>query len=649
MESVTMCRSETSRRAGAEVFWLTLALALLLLGVKATLLPGPEGTPVAVLKWCLRLGVVGAADVGFALALGLLAAGSLGLVGRFFPRGLPTALLAVRGAFFLAAGYAVASWALLQATLQPFNLRVLYLVGDWSVLWSSVAEYLSWQRVVGVVAIPVGLVLGCRWLARREKAYPGRFSPGLVLLAVWMAWLPVQLAARHYVERRWPSPRIWEHRLSQSPHLVLLGSCWQEWFGKRRFVPVAQGAEGPSAAELGLHPAANSPAKAPPWLLLRRPKHMVVVLLESVGAEYVAWAGGRYDTMPHLARRIQRQGVVVPQFYVTAPYSCKSLLALCGSVYPRPDWRLVVQDCRQVELPLLPQLLRKRGFRTCFAHSGYWSWRGRDRFLRRHGVEQLIDASTLPGPPLNSWGVPDRQMFQAVLGWMQRHASEPMFVLAYTIQTHHPYARPRRMVRFPVQDQELQSFLNAIRATDEELEHFLAGLESLGLLQDTLVVVTADHGESFGQHDQREHHFALYEPNVRVPLVFLYPGLREAVGKELSGVHSQIDLAPTLLAALGIPQPEPWQGRSILGEPQPQRPVYLVTVSNYAVLGLRQGRWKYHYWVEQGQEELYDLQRDPAERHDLAARHPRLCEQFRRRLAAWVRYQQRFLDRWAGP
>ncbi len=649
MKRPQLPRSETNRRPGAEVLWLSLALALLLLGVKATLLPVPESSLTAMLKWCLRLAVVGAADVGFALALGVLAVAGMTLVMRLLPRAQRAVLLVVRGTFFLAACYAVVSWALFQATLQPFNLRVLYLVGDWGVLWSSVAEYLSWYQVAAVVAIPLALLLAAQGLARWKRGGFGRFSPAVALAAAWLAWLPLQVVARHYVQQRWPSPRIWEHRLSRSPHLELLGSCWQEWFGTRRFVPVVQGAESPSAAELGLHPATNSPAKQNSWPLARRPKHVVVILLESVGAEYVAWCGGRYRTMPRLARRIRRQGVVVPQFYVAAPYSCKSLLALCGSVYPRPDWRLVVQDCTQMELPLLPQLLRRRGYRTCFAHSGYWSWRGRDRFLRRHGVEKLIDAATLPGPLLNSWGVPDRQMFQAVLQWMQRHDSEPMFVLAYTIQTHHPYARPRRMVRFPVEDQELQSFLNAIRATDEEVERFLNRLEALGLLEDTLVVVTADHGESFGQHDQREHHFALYEPNVRVPLALLYPGLREAVGKELSGVRSQIDLAPTLLQALGIPQPAPWQGTSLLAFPGPQRPVYLVTVSNYAVLGLRQGRWKYHYWVEQGQEELYDVLRDPAEQHDLASRHPALCERFRRRISAWVRYQQRFLDRHTRP
>ncbi len=637
------------RRPGAEPFWLAVLLAMLLVGVKATLLPAPAGSLLEGLKWFLRLGVVSAADVGFALGLGVAASLLCIAAARWMPQAEPAVRWAVRGAFFLSSVYAVLSWALLQATLQPFNLRVLYLVGDWRVLWSSLTQYVTWMRVLALVAVPAGLVLlGCR-LARRWSRAPGRLSPvGLLLLAA-LAWLPLWQAARSYVNRRWPSPRIWEHRLARSPHLELLGSCWQEWFSAGGFTPVALGSPALDPVELGLRPpAASGPARTA-WPLKHRPRHVVVVMLESVGAEYVDWAGGRYRTMPHLARRIRKQGVVVPRFYVAAPYSCKSLLALCGSAYPRPDWRLVVQEGVRLRGPLLPQVLAQHGVRSCFAHSGYWSWRNRDRFLRAHGVDRLIDAAELPGPPLNSWGVPDRQMFDAVLAWLKRRAGQPSFALAYTIQTHHPYPRPRHTVRFPVQDPELQSFLNAIRATDEELERFLQRLEAAGLLDETLVIVTADHGESFGQHDQREHHFALYEPNVRVPLALLYPGLRQALGRELGGVRSQIDLAPTVLDALGIPQPEPWQGSSLFRPEPPQRPVYLVTVSNYAVLGLRQGRWKYHYWVEQGQEELYDLESDPTEQHNLAARHPELCRRFRRRLSAWVRYQQRFLDRYTVP
>ncbi len=634
-----------SRQNPAVWMWegalLGTALAGVGLAVKATLLPWQGLQPGTLLRWLGRLFVVAADDLGFALLMILVGWAMLWTVAQTFPRLLPVAMAALRAAFALALLYAVVSGALFRVTLQPFNIRVLFLVGRWDLLWSSVEPYLSWGQVGLALAVPVGAVWASQAAAKRlAQAWSFQAALGVVMGA-WALWIPLDQAAAQYVQHRWPTPRIWENRLARSPHWVLLRSCWDRWRGHDPFAPLNNPSQQREDAEL-FQPPETLPPVARLLPGYRPPRHVVVVWMESVGAEYVSWAGGKWKTMPLVAQRIRRQGVVFRNFYVTAPYSCKSLWTLCSGTYPRPDWHLLVQN-PPAGVSLLPQLLRRQGWQVCFAHSGYWSWRERDRFLRRAGVGQLLDASCLPGPRINSWGTSDRAMFEALLQWLARHTSQRTFALAYTIQTHHPYASPRQQVRFPVQDEELQQYLNAIRATDELLEWFLVRLEELGLLEETLVVISSDHGESFGQHDQREHHFALYEPNVRIPLALLYPGLKHFRPRVVRQVRSQVDLAPTILHLLGLEVPSGWQGTSLLVPDLQNRPALMLTVSNYAVLGLRWGRWKYHYWVEQGQEELYDLDADPWEEHDLAAHHAQLCRQFRRWLGHWVLAHQRFL------
>ena len=626
-----------------EVLALGTALALVCVGVKAALLPWQGWAPQRALRWAARLAVVSWDDLGFCLVAVLIAWGMLWATAVLRPGLVKIALYAVRTGFFLCAMYAVVSWALFQVTLQVFNVRVLSLLGRWELLWSSVLPYLSVGRVVLAVAVPLGMVVVAQGVGARLAR---RFSPAgafALLAAGAMAWAALDPLAAQHVRKRWPSPRIWEHRLARSPHWVLLCSCWDRWWGRDPFGGLKNTTHGSRPQALGLVPKRPLPAMEKLLPGYRPPRHVVLVWLESVGAEYVAWAGGRYRTMPHLARRLRRHGLVFRNFYVAAPYSCKSLWTLCSGTYPRPDWHLLIAQEQLPPVPLLPEILAARGFEVCFAHSGFWSWRGRDRFLRAHGVKHLIDASTLPGPLLNSWGTTDRTMFDAVARWMAARADRRTFVLAYTIQTHHPYASPRQPIDFPVNDHELRQYLGAIRATDEQLERFLRRLEHLGLLEHTLVVVTADHGESFGQHQQREHHFALYEPNVRVPLGLLYRPLGRFSPRVVHAVRSQVDLAPTLLHLLGISVPRTWQGTSLLLRPWEDRPAYFLAVSNYAVLGMRWGRWKYHYWVEQGQEELYDLSLDPGELHDLSARRPGRCRELRRRVGGWIRYQQALL------
>ena len=632
---------------------LTFGLAVVVVFSKWLLLPYPVSNASEFLRWALRLAIVSSADIVFVVGLAA-GCGAIDVLARRRSRWLRHWRRASFVLFVAAACYALLSVAIFRGAMVPFTLRLLALAGSPQVMLSSIAPYASWPMLALIAAVPLWF-----WMVVRLTAclpwhrLDGSFRAALIATTLLLTAV-FGTVCRAYRATHWTDPNRWERRIAQNPHWVLLASCASELFKTPFGGTSLVFAEGDTSDFSAPHvPAAHtvSTAVSPagPLTEAERPRNVIYIVIESLSAEYLRLYGGPHEVMPRLARRASRNGVVFENAYVQAASSCKTLLSLTASVYPRPDWCYVVRDCPQFDVPTVQQVLQRHGYRTCYLHSGPWKWKHRDRFLRPRGVDRLIDADTLPGPAVSSWGVSDRVMFQAGLDWIDAQPEQPFFLFAYTIETHHPYVSPETPIDFGVDDQQFNRYLNAARETDRKIDWFLSELAARGLDRSTLVVVTADHGESFGQHNQRVHNFSIYQHAVHVPLVMLHASLRRSFGlpPRERRVCQHIDVSPTVLDALGIAAPPVWQGRSLLRPGGPHRAYFLAT-GNQVVLGLRDGPWKYHYYVDSDRDELFHLPNDPHERLNLADRHPERSAHYRHRVIGLVQFQRKFLATHGG-
>lgn len=639
-------RRSSSSPASQAVYdhtWLALAISLAAVGVvaKLILLPFPVATIGQFARWLLRLALVASPDVSFAAGLAT-ACWLVSLAFGTWPAGAGRAWrrLAI-GLFALCAVYAIASVPMFKVTKVPFTIRLLSFVGGPEVMFSSAGEYFSLGTIALIMAAPL-LVVISPWVARRRglaRAFSALGPKGVAAMLALVA-LGGTLCQR-YVQARpeWADPNRWERRIAQSPHWVLVASCLAELAKDR---PFTQDFSFDEIDESDFRRQQSSGSSTAPLLPAdRRPRNVILIVLESIGVEYFGVQGSRFPTTPNLDRLAAEQGIVFDNIYAQAASSCKSLMAISSSVYDRPDWLLIVRDHPEFDVPALPQVLKGHGYRTCYAHSGHWGWQRRDQFLKEHGVDQLFDAASHRGENLNSWGISDQTMFQDILNWIDADPHRPFMAYAYTIETHHPYVSPAEHHDFGVRDEELARYLDAVRSADAKVAWLLDELRKRGLAESTLVAVTADHGESFGQHNQRTHSFGIYEQAVHVPLVLLHPGLMGFPRHEASlGRH--IDVAPTLLDALNVPAPEAWQGQSLLRD-HGERRAYFLSVGNEVVLGLRDGKHKYHFYVDTSHEELFNLEADPEELENLAEAEPQRVRGYRSRLGGWVSYQREFL------
>ena len=171
-----------------------------------------------------------------------------------------------------------------------------------------------------------------------------------------------------------------------------------------------------------------------------------------------------------------------------------------------------------------------------------------------------------------------------------------------------------------------------ILAVDESLGRIMATLDSLKILDKTVIILSSDNGFFFGEHGLTTERRLPYEESIRNPLLMRYPA-RIPAGSRPDGLALTVDLAPTVLDLVGLPISPSIQGRSLVpllrGTPASWRKAVLVEFyTNEQPLpylldmdykAIRTGRYKYIHWIKfPGQDELYDLQADPLERRNLA-------------------------------
>ena len=295
------------------------------------------------------------------------------------------------------------------------------------------------------------------------------------------------------------------------------------------------------------------------------------MVLESTGAKYLGLFGSRYPTTPNLEREAAHARVF-DRFYAHVGLTANSVAAMSLSVYPYMTWREYTVEYPRFPGETLAQLLGPRGYRTAFLHSGHLEYVNQESFLQDRGFHELLDWKDLEGGPGHfSWGGSDRVLIDRTLDWIDRDRSRPFYAVVWTQQSHHPYDPvPGQETRdffegsrLPPDDWDLGRYLNTVRDADAQLGRLFAGLRERGLADDTLVVVTGDHGETFGDpHPTWGHGFRVYEESVRVPMMVWNPRLFPKGGRsDVVGGH--VDINPTVAHLLGVPASPTWQGRSL--------------------------------------------------------------------------------------
>lgn len=200
-------------------------------------------------------------------------------------------------------------------------------------------------------------------------------------------------------------------------------------------------------------------------------------------------------------------------------------------------------------------------------------------------------------------------------GWFQEPQRAPFFIWVHFFDPHQPY-KPSfadRVLAPTLYDAE-------IAGVDRGVARIVDALKEKGVLDDTLVVLTADHGESLGEHEEKTHGIFIYDATLHVPLIFRYPRYFPS-GRVYEGPVRAVDIVPTVLGILGLPENPPTQGKDLRWALRgwtwaPDLPQYsetLLSEVGYGMAPLYGIRHAGYKWIRAPRSELYDLRSDPNE------------------------------------
>lgn len=600
---------------------------------------GPGGA-YTLLQFLRDVLVASASDVAFSCGAFLVTAALFAVVrGERARRALHVGVVAVGVACVV---YAVASIQIFDYLRSPLTYPLLYLASDMQTMGSSIGSFVTPTVAAALVLAPLAYLALLRQ-GRRFLLRPRALLALLLAAAAWGGFAWRQMGSGRWLDRN-------DHLIVRSPHWEIVSSTVVELLLGGR---AERFEEAFSEAELrdfkGTPPGAwarpvRGAATAPP-------RNVLVVVMESTGTRYLSLYGSRYETTPELKEEA-RFGLVFDNAYCHMGLTANSLAALTLSIFPYMTWREYTVEYPTYPGTTLAQVLKPGGYRTSFIHTGYLQYTNQDRFLSDRGFDELIDIEELGGQVVSSWGGDDRQLVDAVLGWIDRDRSKPFYAMAWTNESHHPYepAPHHQWVDFfgsgarPPDDYDLGRYLNTLRSVDHELGRLFDGLRERGLDKDTLVLVTGDHGEAFGDpHPTWGHGARIYEENVRVPLLVWSPAAFPS-GRRVATIGSHVDVMPTIAHMMGLAPVSTWEGRSLFEKDRPPRAYFYAANDDY-LLGVREANWKYIYNVTRGRDELFDLARDADEQSNVAKQNPEMCRRLRRHLAAWRSYVKGELDR----
>jgi len=356
--------------------------------------------------------------------------------------------------------------------------------------------------------------------------------------------------------------------------------------------------------------------------------HLIFLFLESYRAKDVGVLGGKFAASPEFDR-LSQQGILFSNFYATGVQTTRAVISSLYGIMPRFSAASVQSDQPDIKLQGLPEIMSTRGYTNAFFHNGSLAFEKKQAFFSSHQYDEIygdkdIALATPNAKQSSSWGLHDEYLMDFTVDWLEKQDPKgPAFLTMFTVSNHHPWSIPtwHTPPDFNVdQSSEYARYLRSFNYSDHALGQFIDRLRETGLSKKTIVFILADTATPMGEHN--DNHMLikyLYEENLKIPLLIIADGRTEA--DVIASLSSQVDLVPTVMDILGIEDQQHSIGQSLV-RLQPSRSVFFNNPFHLGYYGLRENNLKFLYSVQDDEQQVFDLAKDPTESTNVVNEHP---------------------------
>ncbi len=351
-----------------------------------------------------------------------------------------------------------------------------------------------------------------------------------------------------------------------------------------------------------------------------RPVNVLLITIDSMRAD-MPWQGYPREIAPNLTA-FAKECAVYTHAYAVSSYTAKSLPALLAGRYPSTlyrNWSFFAEY--SLANTFFPELLHDKGVRTMAGHAhfyfdhgkhleqGFDVWRMVPGLKINNSTDESITGDKLADIGIDMLGAPE-------------NTKGPFFAWLHFMDPHDAYKQHPEAPKFGRDTRD--HYDNEIYYADLQVKRVLDFASKQPWWDKTAVIVSADHGEAFGEHKMYRHAFALWEVLVRVPLMIKAPGV---VPRAIDARRSDIDLAPTIVDLLGLPPYPEFAGKTLVPElyglepPGDREPIALdlpPDSNNNMTRAIVKGNLKLIVDGRGDRYSLYDLSADPGENDNLA-------------------------------
>lgn len=505
--------------------------------------------------------------------------------GRRWTRALPYVARLIVFALCVTASFLVVAELVFW---NEFAARFNFIAVDYLIYTREVVGNItqSYQVAPMLAGVGVAALLGTAWLWRRCGALahdqPRWWRVRLPALAAYLMIL---------AGLSWATDTSWKERLAGPAAQQLAGNgVWEFFHALRynqieyeRFYSTIDRARAASVVAKALEPHAAGASAAPPSLTpqrhhisrrgARRDLNVVMVSVESFGAEFIGALGGQAGLTPNF-ERLAREGLFFTAAYATGTRTVRGLEALTLSVPPTPGHAVPMRPHND-HLFTVGGVFKSLGYDALYLYGGYSQFDNMKAFFGGNGYT-VIDRTALASAEISSetiWGVADEDLFKLTLRELDARARDGKRFFAHVMTTsnHRPYTYPAG--RVPIKSGTGRE--GAVQYTDWAIGQFIEQARVRPWFDDTVFVIVADHTSIARGHSdlplERYHiPWLIYSPAHVAPATVSHP-------------VSQIDVAPTLLGLLNIDYDSEFFGADALAPDAGPARLFL---ANYQTVGL---------------------------------------------------------------